>query len=82
MKHIPKVMTCRRFAQQRHRLPQRCKEAFQECCEYIQGSLDQTLILAREGQRGLTRGGSGLLRVVCVWLGVFPVPFEAAAFEL
>ncbi|XP_055367268.1 complement C5 isoform X2 [Betta splendens] len=50
MKHVPKVMTCEEFAQQRFKKNQTCKQVFQECCEYIQQSLgtDQTLILARE----------------------------------
>ncbi|XP_070760148.1 complement C5 [Enoplosus armatus] len=49
MKYIPKSVTCLQFALQKYRALPRCRQAFRDCCEFIQQHLDrdQNLILAR-----------------------------------
>ncbi|XP_047448971.1 complement C5 [Mugil cephalus] len=50
MDYLPKILTCQQFAEQSLRnRPQKCIDAFRECCEFTQEKLDQdeTLILGR-----------------------------------
>ncbi|XP_022623289.1 complement C5 [Seriola dumerili] len=47
MKYIPKSVTCLKFAEQIFRKLPRCRQAFRECCEFVQQNLDHNLILGR-----------------------------------
>ncbi|XP_072243255.1 complement C5 [Leuresthes tenuis] len=49
MKYIPKSVTCEQFARQAFRRHRGCRQAFRECCEFIQNRLDlgDRLILGR-----------------------------------
>ncbi|KAM8760671.1 complement C5 [Acanthopagrus schlegelii] len=50
MKFIPKIMTCQKFADQHYsKVPLPCRQAFRECCEFMQQHLDQDqdLVLGR-----------------------------------
>uniref|UniRef100_A0A3Q3IID7 Anaphylatoxin-like domain-containing protein n=2 Tax=Monopterus albus TaxID=43700 RepID=A0A3Q3IID7_MONAL len=47
MKYNPKSVTCKQFAQQTYSKYPLCRDAFRECCEFIQDHLDKNLILAR-----------------------------------
>ncbi|XP_042276163.1 complement C5 isoform X3 [Thunnus maccoyii] len=49
MRHIPKSVTCTQFSKQLRKVRQPCRDAFKECCEFIQQDLDRDphLILGR-----------------------------------
>ncbi|XP_041856086.1 complement C5 isoform X2 [Melanotaenia boesemani] len=49
MRYIPKSVTCEQFANQAFRKSAPCREAFRECCEFIQKGLDldDRLVLGR-----------------------------------
>ncbi|KAI9541755.1 hypothetical protein NQZ68_027119, partial [Dissostichus eleginoides] len=49
MRYIPKSVTCHQFSVQRIRKHRYCRQAFRECCEFVQQNLDQDqdLVLGR-----------------------------------
>ncbi|XP_062237196.1 complement C5 [Platichthys flesus] len=47
MRFIPKSVTCRQLAAEKHRTRPRCREVFRSCCEFILLHLDHNLVLGR-----------------------------------